>query len=204
MITINMRERGPLRYSGSINDDSKDPFQLIDVAQDPSETAKEIVDNIDKATEYILKASRLIEESNDEIVIEVDSLSNAKHHRMYVGTLMSIVAAYITNLKGYGSRDRHGCLELAYSTEYSFTHTLYGLVASIIEHSNYLPEWYEHMKYNNLPIVVSNEVEGNFRIAIAVTNMLNVIGWERMRDATGEHGDYLDKYGAISMEAAHE
>lgn len=199
MITINMRERGPLRYRGSIDDDSKDPFQLIDVAQDPSETAKEIVSNIDKATECILKASRLIEESNEEIIIEVDSLNNVKHHRMYVGTLMSIVAAYITNLKGYGSRDRHGCLELSYSTEYSFTDTLYGLVASIIDHSNYLPEWYEHMKYRHLPIAGSNEVEGNFRIAVAVANMLNVIGWERMRDATGEQGDYLDKYGTIDM-----
>lgn len=197
MITINMRERGPLRYCGITSNDSEDPFQLIDVAQDPSEVAREIVSNIDKATEYILKASRLIEESNEEIVIEVDSLNNVKHHRMCVGTLMSIVAAYITNLKGYGSRDRHGCLELAYSTEYSFTDTLYGLVAEIIEHSNYLPKWYEHMKYNNLPIAGSNEVEGNFRIAVAVANMLNVIGWERMRDATGESGEWLDKYGTI-------
>ena len=197
MITINMRERGPLRYCGITSNDSEDPFQLIDVTQNPSEVAREIVSNIDKATEYILKASMLIEESNEEIVIEVDSLNNVNHHRMCVGTLMSIVAAYITNLKGYGSRDRHGCLELAYSTEYSFTDTLYGLVASIIDHSNYLPEWYEHMKYNNLPIAGSNEIEGNFRIAVAVANMLNVIGWERMRDATGESGEWLDKYGTI-------
>ena len=199
MITINMRERGPLRYCGITSNDSEDPFQLIDVTQNPSEVAREIVSNIDKATEYILKASRLIEESNEEIVIEVDSLNNVNHHRMCVGTLMSIVAAYITNLNGYGSRDRHGCLELAYSTEYSFTDTLYGLVASIIDHSNYLPEWYEHMKYNNLPIAGSNEIEGNFRIAVAVANMLNVIGWERMRDATGESGEWLDKYGTIDV-----
>lgn len=197
MITINMREHGPLRYCGITSNDSEDPFQLIDVTQNPSEVARDIVNNIDKATEYIIKASRLIEESNEEIVIDVDSLSNVKHHRMYVGTRMSIVAAYLTNLKGYGSRDRHGCLELAYSTEYSFTDTLYGLVASIIDHSNYRPEWYEHMRYNNLPIVGSNETEGNFRIAVAVANMLNVIGWERMRDETGESGKYLDKYGII-------
>lgn len=197
MITINMRERGPLRYCGITSNDSENPFQLIDVTQNPSEVAKEIVGNIDKATEYILKASKLIEESNEEIVIEVDSLSNVKHHRMYVGTLMSIVAAYITNLKGYGSRNRSGSLELQYLTEYSFVDTLYGLISSIIEHSNYHPEWYEHMRFNNLPICGSNEVEGNFRIAVAVANMLNVIGWERMRDTTGESGEWLDKYGTI-------
>ena len=200
MISINMSaKRKDEKYWGFTEKDGPDHFGLIDTTSEPEELAKEIVDNIEKATGYILSASKLIEESNDEVVVKVKSVSNVDHSRMPVETLTLIIAAYITNLKGYGSRNKHGSIELAFRTEYTFLDTLYGIIDSIIEHSNYRPEWYEHMRFNSLPIAGSNEVEGNFRIAVAVANMLNVIGWERMRDATGESGEWLDKYGTIDV-----
>lgn len=204
MISINMSAaRKDEKYLGLTEKDSPDPFGLIDTTADPEGVAKEIVENIEKATGYILSASKLIEESNDEVVIKVKSVSNVDHSRMPVETLVLIIAAYITNLKGYGSRNKHGSIELAFRTEYTFFDTIYGLIASIIEHSNYRPEWYEHMKFNHIPVVGSNEMEGSFRIAVAVANMLNVIGWERMRDATGESGEWLDKYGTINISDLH-
>lgn len=205
MISINMGSwRKDERHRGYTAKDRADPFDLIDTTENPDGQAKEIVENLEKATEYIQKAAKVIEESGEEVHISVDSINNQRHSRMMIGTLTSIMASVIAayaieddNERGYSSGS--GKLVLCYKTEYSLLHTLYGLIVSIIGNANYKQGWLKQLLYYPLPVAGSNETEGKFRIAVIVANILNVIGWERMRDATGEQGEYLDKYGTIDM-----
>lgn len=205
MISINMSSfRKDERYYGYAQKDRPDPFSLIDMMANPEGMAKEIAENLEMATKHILKASQIIEESGEEVHICIDSLNTQRHERMSIGALASlmscVIAAYSVeddNERGYSAGD--GSLSLVYRTEYSLLHTLYGLIASVIEHSNYKQQWFDQLRYHPLPVAGSNETEGKFRIAVAVANILNVIGWDRMRDATGEQGGYLDKYGTIDI-----
>ena len=210
MISINMSSffKGD-RCSGYIQNDNTDPFSLIDTTANPDGLAKDIADNLEKAADYIAKAADIIEESRQDVHIHIDSLSNQRHGMMSTDALASlmslIMASYeIDNNNETGRSLGSGNLILTYKTEYSMLHTLYELIWSILEHAEYKQEWFDQLRYYPLPVAGSNDTEYKFRIAVVVANILNVIGWERMRDATGEEGDYLDKYGTINMEASHE
>ena len=206
VITINMSSLfKDERYSGHIQKDSEDPFALIDTTANPEGLAKDIAENLEKAADYVAKAAEIIEESRESVRIHIDSLSTQRHGRVDVEALASlmalVMAAYeIDSNNECGHSLGSGNLTLAYKTEYSMLHTLYELIVSVLEHAEYKQEWLDQLRSYQLPVAGSNSTEYKFRIAVVVANILNVIGWERMRDATEESGEYLDKYGTINVE----
>lgn len=206
MIRISMDELGSRQSEGYISNYARcdeDPFKLIDTTYRPDKTARDIADGIKKVADELRNVAHLIHESGDEVVIDIESMSNIRHDETRLENIVAMMASYITDSKddsSYRKKDPQGWLTLSFRTEYSFLDILLGIVWYMMEHADATPDWWDAIKDGSIRMY-TRENTVKFRVAALALNLIGALNWQERRDKKDEEAsERLDKYGIVGIE----